>query len=100
MRDLLALDEAGFRERFKGTPIKRAGRDCFIRNVLIACGNSGDIALVENIIPLLEDEAPVVRAMAVWALGELMARDEFVSLKRAYEKQETDVNVKREWREI
>ncbi len=97
LRDLLKLDDAAFRERFKGTPIKRAGRDCFVRNVLIACGNSGDDSLVPQIEPLLKDAAPVVRAMAVWALGRLMQDDQFLTLQRSHEKEETDIDVKREW---
>ncbi len=97
LRDLLGLDEAAFRERFKGTPIKRAGRDGFVRNVLIACGNSGDESLVSDIEPLLKDKAPVVRAMAVWALAQLMPEERFLTLQRSHEKEETDIDVKREW---
>jgi len=100
LRHLLGLDEAAFRERFKGTPIKRAGRDCFVRNVLIACGNSGDESLVPQIVPLLKDEAPVVRAMAVWALGQLLPKEPFLTLQRSHEKEETDSYVKREWQII
>lgn len=99
LRQLLELDEAGFRQRFAGTPIKRAGRDCFVRNVLIACGNSGDDGLVENITPLLGDEAPVVRAMAVWALWRLMDEKDFLSLKNEVAEKETDLQVRSEWKQ-
>lgn len=97
LTELLKLDEADFRERFKGTPIKRAGRDCFIRNVLIACGNSGDATLVAHIQHLLEDEAPVVRAMAIWALSCLMSVEEFISLKNEKSANEQDADVRKEW---
>ncbi len=97
LRELLALDDAAFRERFKGTPIKRAGRDCFVRNVLIACGNSGDGDLVGDIMPLLEDDAPVVRAMAVWALSQLMEAAAFEVVRGEAMVGETDRNVLHEW---
>ena len=68
---LLALDDAGFRAFFSGSPVKRIGRDRFVRNCLIAAGNSGDGSLVEPCRRLLADPAANVRAMAVWALGRL-----------------------------
>jgi epoxyqueuosine reductase len=69
--DLLALDDAGFRQLFAGSPIKRIGRDRMIRNVLIAAGNSGDTTLLPRVRSLLDDASPLVRGAAVWALGEL-----------------------------
>jgi epoxyqueuosine reductase len=71
--DLLGLDDAAFRALFSGSPIKRTGRDRFVRNVLIAAGNSGDDALVFPVIALLDDPEPVVRGAAVWALLQLDA---------------------------
>ncbi|OYW21623.1 MULTISPECIES: epoxyqueuosine reductase [unclassified Sphingomonas] len=71
LADLLALDDAGFRQVFAGSPIKRIGRDRMVRNCLIAAGNSGSAALVPLAIRLLDDEAPVVRGAAIWALGQL-----------------------------
>jgi epoxyqueuosine reductase len=71
LADLLALDDAGFREVFAGSPIKRMGRDRMVRNCLIAAGNSGAAGLVEPVVGLLGDEAAVVRGAAVWALGRL-----------------------------
>jgi epoxyqueuosine reductase len=97
LRELLALDDAAFRERFKGTPIKRAGRDCFVRNALIACGNSGDKSLAEDIQPLLKDGAPVVRAMATWALSRLLSDEDFLKLKTKNSGDETDQHVRKEW---
>jgi len=71
LSDLLALDDAHFRTLFSGSPVKRIGRDRFVRNCLIAAGNSGDAALVEPCRRLLADPAANVRAMAVWALARL-----------------------------
>ncbi len=97
LAELLALSEAGFRERFKGTPVKRAGRDCFVRNALIASGHSRDPGLIDVIRPLLEDTASVVRAMAVWALSRLMDGTEFAQLRHENVAAEKDEAVRREW---
>ncbi len=75
LSDFLALDDATFRNHFTGSPIKRIGRNRFIRNVLIAAGNSTDISLVGEVAVLLSDEDPLVRATAVWALSELVGAD-------------------------
>ncbi len=95
---LLDLDDAGFRERFRGTPIKRTGRDRFLRNVLIAAGNSGDPALAPKVERLLSDEAPVVRAAAVWAAGRLLEAGAFRALRVRIEPGEADPDVRAEWR--
>ena len=71
LRDLARLDDASFRALFRKSPVKRIGRDRFVRNVLIAIGNSGDAALGEEALRLLGDPSPLVRAMAVWALRRL-----------------------------
>jgi len=71
LADLLMLDDAGFRALFSGSPVKRIGRNRFIRNVLIAAGNSGEAALVPQVKRLLADASPLVRGAAVWALAEL-----------------------------
>ena len=71
LADLLALDDAGFRQVFAGSPIKRIGRDRMVRNCLIAAGNSGSATLVEPVRRLLGDPDPVVREAAEWALGRL-----------------------------
>ena len=71
LADLLALDDAGFRALFSGSPIKRIGRDRFVRNCLVAAGNSADTALVPLIEALLNDRAALVRGAAVWAMREL-----------------------------
>ena len=75
--DLLMLDEPGFRAHFSGSPVKRIGRDRFVRNVLIAAGNSGDRNFIERCVLLADDPAPVVRGMAAWALSRLMDAGEF-----------------------
>lgn len=74
LADLLKLDDAAFRALFAGSPIKRIGRDRFVRNVLIAAGNSGDRELIAPVRNLLSDAAPVVRASAAWALRQLDAQ--------------------------
>lgn len=71
LRDLARLDDAGFRALFRKSPVKRIGRDRFLRNVLIAIGNSADTSLGAEAWRLAEDASPLVRAMAVWALRRL-----------------------------
>ncbi|NML06586.1 tRNA epoxyqueuosine(34) reductase QueG [Sphingomonas sp. G-3-2-10] len=71
LSELLALDDAGFRQVFSGSPIKRIGRDRMVRNCLIAAGNSGDAGLVEPVRRLLADDDAVVREAAEWALARL-----------------------------
>ncbi|QLC26103.1 tRNA epoxyqueuosine(34) reductase QueG [Parasphingopyxis algicola] len=71
LADLLALDDAGFRTVFSGSPIKRIGRDRMVRNCLIAAGNSGDAALAEPVRALLDDPDDIVREAAEWAMGRL-----------------------------
>jgi epoxyqueuosine reductase len=73
LHDLLQLDDAAFRALFTKSPVKRIGRDRFIRNVLIAAGNSGDISLLPVITPLIQDPNPLVQEMATWAATELQA---------------------------
>ena len=94
--ELAALDDQGFREVFSGSPIKRIGRDRFVRNVCIAIGNSGEAQLISSLLPLLQDEAPVVRGTAVWALGRLDAA-RFAEQKAALMDRETDPDVLAEW---
>ncbi|KLE34843.1 tRNA epoxyqueuosine(34) reductase QueG [Aurantiacibacter luteus] len=71
LAELLALDDTAFRAKFSGSPIKRIGRDRFVRNCLIAAGNSGDAALAEQVDALRADPDPVVAEAADWALGRL-----------------------------
>ncbi len=69
--ELLALDDAGFRALFSGSPIKRIGRNRFVRNCLYAAGNSGEAGLITQVEALLQDADPVVAEAAIWALGRL-----------------------------
>jgi epoxyqueuosine reductase len=97
LADLIRLDDAAFRARFAGTPIKRTGRDRFVRNVLIAIGNSGDPALADEAVRLLDDASPLVRAMAVWALARLLPSDRVADLAAARLGVEADQDVMSEW---
>ncbi|MDK4731746.1 tRNA epoxyqueuosine(34) reductase QueG [Rhizobium sp. CNPSo 3490] len=94
---LLTLDDAAFRSFFSGSPVKRIGRDRFIRNVLIAAGNSRERALIPQCRLLADDASPVVRGMAVWALSRLMKADEF-SAFAGQRVDESDDEVRNEWR--
>ncbi|QKK17031.1 tRNA epoxyqueuosine(34) reductase QueG [Rhizobium indicum] len=94
---LLTLDDAAFRAFFSGSPVKRIGRDRFVRNVLIAAGNSGDKALIGPCRGLSEDPSPVVRGMTVWALWRLMEAGEFADFA-AQRADERDDDVLNEWR--
>jgi epoxyqueuosine reductase len=96
LTDLLDLDDAGFRQIFAGSPIKRIGRDRIVRNALISAGNSGLPALTPQVVGLLDDPAPVVRGAAVWALFRLDPT-RFAMEGEARLAQEKDENVRSEW---
>jgi epoxyqueuosine reductase len=95
LADLVRLDDVQFRTLFSKTSIKRTGRDRFIRNVLIAIGNSGNVTLATEAERLLDDRSPVVRGAAVWALSQLLPRDRFAALQRKH--RESDPVVLEEW---
>lgn len=97
LAELAALDDAAFRARFPKSPIKRIGRDRFIRNVLIAMGNSGDIAFVPALEQKLADPAPLVRGAAVWALARLLPAAAFQVLAHHHAAAEGDPTVADEW---
>ncbi|QFT01136.1 Epoxyqueuosine reductase [Labrenzia sp. THAF191b] len=97
LADLLSLDDAAFRQLFSGSPVKRIGRGKFLRNVLIAAGNSGEIELLGKIEALLDDADALVRGTAVWALGQLSAQEDFQARKTAALRVETDETVRSEW---
>ncbi len=94
---LLTLDDATFRTFFSGSPVKRIGRDRFIRNVLIAAGNSDDAGFIGQCLVLAGDPSPVVRGMAIWALKRLMTEDDFTRFAKA-RGAEDDPEVREEWR--
>jgi epoxyqueuosine reductase len=98
LAELAALDDAAFRRRFAGTPLKRTGRDGVVRNALIAIGNSGDAGLAEVAQARLSDDSPVVRGAAVWALRRLLDPARFAGLKAAHAGAERDPAVLGEWR--
>ncbi len=95
---LLALDDPSFRSFFSGSPVKRIGRDRFVRNVLIAAGNSGDRQFLDACLSLSADASPVVRAMAIWALSRLMEAGEFKRFAAQRPQDESDSDVLNEWR--
>jgi epoxyqueuosine reductase len=97
LTDLLALDDAAFRARFAGTPVKRTGRDRVVRNALIAAGNSADPGLAPAVERLLADASPLVRAMAVWALKALADAEAWAAARTRYAGRETDSAVREEW---
>jgi epoxyqueuosine reductase len=99
LRELLCLDDSAFRKRFAGTPVKRTGRDRFLRNVLIAAGNSGDTDLVPAVLGLLRDNSALVRGAAVWALARLMPVEAFSELRAERLMLEMDESVREEWHE-
>ena len=98
LAELARLDDAAFRARFSASPVKRLGRVRFLRNVLVAIGNSGDAALVAAAAERLDDEAPVVRGAAIWALAQLLPGDEFARMARERAARENDLNVAEEWK--
>jgi epoxyqueuosine reductase len=98
LAELAALDDSAFRAFFSGSPIKRTGRDRFVRNVMIALGNCGDAALADVVEKRLGDASPLVRAMAVWALARLAPGLRFEQCKAQYLSGERDADVAAEWR--
>ena len=94
---LVRLDDAQFRALFAKTAVKRTGRDRFVRNVLIAIGNSGKKDLATDAVGLLVDPSPVVRGAAVWALSRLVDEREFNALALSHEANEHDASVREEW---
>jgi epoxyqueuosine reductase len=97
LAELARLDDARFRALFRKSPVKRIGRERFVRNVLIAIGNSGDAALAPVAEALLADPAPLVRGAAVWALSRLLPLANFQELAQSRAAAEPDPDVRREW---
>ncbi len=97
LAELAALSDADFRRLFRKSPVKRIGRTRFLRNVLIALGNSGEPALADAARPHLDAPEPVLRGAAIWALGELRPGPEVAALARARLPAEPDPGVRREW---
>jgi len=98
LAELVRLDDAAFRRLFVKSPVKRIGRDRFVRNVLIAIGNSEDMSLAGEAERLLGDQSPPVRGAAIWAMAQLIPRDQFAALAAKAIGTEGDGNVREEWR--
>jgi epoxyqueuosine reductase len=94
---LLTLDDFSFRGFFSGSAIKRIGRERFVRNVLIAAGNSGDASLIAPVAAYLKDESPLLRGASVWALSRLATAAEFAEEAAARTPAEQDETVLEEW---
>ena len=94
---LAELDDAAFRTLFTASPVKRIGRARFVRNVLIAVGNSKMPELARCAENLLADDSTLVRVAAVWALKQLLRPAEVAALAARYQAHETDADVKAEW---
>ncbi len=97
LADLARLDDAAFRALFRKSPVKRTGRDRFVRNVLIAIGNAGEPALAPEAERLLDDVSPLVRGAAVWALARLLPRERLIDLAARRRARETSADVAEEW---
>jgi epoxyqueuosine reductase len=98
LAELARLDDASFRALFSGSAIKRVGRARFLRNVMIAIGNSRAPALAEAAISRLQDSSPLVRGATIWALARLIPRAELAALAEERRADERDPTVSEEWR--
>ena len=95
--NFLNLNDEDFRKKFSKSSIKRIGRDRFIRNVLIAVGNSKNKKYLKDVILLLEDESFIVRGMAVWSLKQLIGYRKIEDYKNKFFSKENNMHVKQEW---
>lgn len=99
LADFLTFDDAEFRAHFTGSPIKRIGRNRFMRNVLIAAGNSGEASLAAAIEPHLHDPDPVVQGAAIWALGQLLPSPQLTEWAGRLAAGESDPYLQQEWQQ-
>jgi epoxyqueuosine reductase len=98
LEELAALDDQSFRRLFAGSPVKRIGRARFLRNVLIAIGNSGAPELADAALALLRDPSPLVRGAAVWAVRRLVSAADLAEVSERCLAGEADPDVIAEWR--
>lgn len=98
LKDLLRLDETGFKEMTRATPLRRLGYARFLRNVLIAAGNSGEAGMVDSMRTHLDHSDPAVRVSAIWALAQLLDKAGFSALRDQAIGCESDPDVLDEWR--
>jgi len=100
LAELAGLDDASFRKRFSGSPVKRIGRDRFLRNVMIAMGNSRDNNLVRVAAGALNDDSALVRGAAIWAYARLAGIERARARRQNMEPLERDDSVIKEWKSI
>jgi epoxyqueuosine reductase len=100
LSDLARLTETAFKDRFAGSPVRRLGHARFIRNVLIAVGNSRDDRLRDVVVERLGDASALVRGTAVWAAGQLWPLSKLRMLAHHYRRAEVDPSVRSEWRQV
>ncbi len=89
--ELIRLNDEGFRNRFKKSPVKRTKRRGLLRNVAVALGNSGNLSAVSPLIEALSDYEPLIRAHVVWALGELIGKKALPILSKTLTNEEEDI---------
>ena len=97
LQELAKLDDAKFREKFSGSPIKRIGRNRFLRNVMIAIGNSQNVSLKKIALDNIVDDSPIVRGVSIWALAKLEESSRFNELRTKALDSEKDETVRNEW---
>ncbi|MEH6404386.1 MAG: tRNA epoxyqueuosine(34) reductase QueG [Sneathiella sp.] len=97
LAELVQLDDPSFRTLFSGSPIKRLGRNRFIRNTLVALGNAKDTSSLSVVTPLLKDESPIIRVAAIWCCAQLMDGASFKTLRQSHYGSELDNEVIEEW---
>lgn len=97
LTDMLALTDQQFRDFFAQTPVKRLGSARFLRNCLVAAGNSGDRAHRPAVERLMGHDSPLVRGMAVWTLRQLAPEPETAAIRAAHMQMETDPEARAEW---
>ncbi len=97
LEELARLDDPAFRKHFSGSPIKRIGRNRFLRNVLIAMGNSENRDHLETVVSHMGDADPVVRGAAIWAFRQLATDAEIARTRETRRAGETDPAVQDEW---
>ena len=96
---MLALDEAGFRSYFAGTPVRRAGYESFVRNLIIAAGNSGNSIYINILEKYLQSGNEVMKGAAIWALGVLMPAADFARLRDQYSMADDSAMITAEWQQ-
>jgi epoxyqueuosine reductase len=96
----LAMDETSFRKHFSGSPVKRIGWARFLRNCLIAAGNSACDNLIQPILQRVKEDDPIIRQHAVWALGQLLPAEQFASYRSQLASDEADERVLQEWQRL